>query len=189
MELQIAKAQMPTQTQYSPNQVALGQQVRRLSLAGNPSFPIPDAFIIDYIQVIEEQAPDITPSILQKIVNMMLTGKLPYDVNKGIRNVFEGYDKYKEQRVVFDVFNVITGEATKAHEDSKNEKADKSEWFVFDSYTLGGETEKTIMGERLGFKPLPWRTVRERRSYLERCAERNITPTPFAQWHKEHEQS
>lgn len=188
MELQTTNGQPITQIQYSPNQVALGKQVRRLSLAGNPSFPIPDAFIIDYIQTIEEQAPDITPSILQKMVNMMLTGKLPYDVNKGIRNIFEGFTEYLKHRASIDIFNVNTGEAAETHEDNNNEKADKSEWFVYDGYHLNGRSGKIALGERWGFKAIAWEDVRARGRYLKRCSEKNIKPLSYTEWLAEEEQ-
>lgn len=181
MELQTTNGQTLTQIQYSPNQVALGKQVRRLSLAGNPSFPIPDAFIIDYIQTIEEQAPDITPSILQKMVNMMLTGKLPYDVNKGIRNIFEGFETYKEIRRHYYLANVETGKEDFATEDTDFNLIDKTvwklrklkrdkQWFGIESYQ--GNDFETIDED----------TWYRRQRNIRNCQEGHATQEPFADW-------
>lgn len=179
MELQTTHGQQLTQIQYSPKQIELGKQVRRLSLAGNPSFPIPDAFIIDYIQNIEEQAPDITPAILQKIVNKMLTGKLPYDVNKGIRNIFEGIETYKKYRIRFKIYDTENDVGKEVNEDSELHNYDKSIWIAFDGgYSLSSPTVPTI--QNFGFTVFDEDTIRSRKEYLEHLE--GAEPISFVKW-------
>ncbi len=179
MELQTTNGQPLTQIQYSPNQVALGKQVRRLSLAGNPSFPIPDTFIIDFIKAIEEHAPDLTPAILKKIVDRMLTGKLPYDVNKGIRNIFEGFDSYKKSRIRFWIYDTASDTPKEVSEDDDLHQFDKDIWIAFDNnYSISPETVKAI--KNFGFTFFDADTMRRRKDYLE-----NLNATecmPFRKW-------
>lgn len=176
MEVQTTNGQPLTQIQYSPNQVALGKQVRRLSLAGNPSFPIPDAFIIDYIQNIEEQAPDITPAILQKIVNKMLTGKLPYDVNKGIRNIFEGYEAYKDDVEHYHIVNVNTGYKLDVSKDNDLEKYDKDVWMLLYIKQHG---RKVLSQADHPFERIDENIWEMRERYLDKCRKGMVTPVPF----------
>lgn len=196
MELQTTNGQTNMQTIHSHNnlpaltkeQKALANEARALTLAGNPSFPIPNIMLAEYAIVISEEAPGLTPAILKKMCRMMMTGKLPYNPNDGIRNIFEGFTEYLKHRASIDIFNVNTGEAAKTHEDNNNEKADKSEWFVYDDYQLNGRSGKIALGERWGFKAIAWEDVRARGRYLKRCSEKNIKPLSYTEWLAEEEQ-
>jgi hypothetical protein len=130
MALTTTRQEGAIQTASSLNTQALGRVIRQLSLAGNSSFPLSDDVIIAYIEKVQELAPDITPTLLQKLVNKMITGELLYDANKGLRNIFDAFAEHKRTRNRYILQNETTGEMIDITEDDDATHFDPAEWVI-----------------------------------------------------------
>lgn len=163
-------------------QKATANVLRYLSLAGNPGFPIANIMLAEYSIFLSEHAPEITPAILKKVVDRMLTGKLPYDPNKGVRNIFENFESYKKSRIRFKIYDTDNDVEKEVNEDSELHLFDKSIWIAFDGgYSLSPETITAI--RNFGFTLFDTDTMRNRKTYLENLEA--AEPKPFVTWWQE----
>lgn len=137
----------------SPNIQALGKTVRQLSLAGNAGFPLSDDIILAYVDKIKELAPELTPNLLQKLINKMITGELPYDPNKGLRNIFEGYKEHVRCRAYFTVVNIKEPNWVELSEDDDPTPYTNGDWRIIDGRANCKTLDRTPAGIHV---PVDW---------------------------------
>lgn len=170
----------PTLTDHK--QIELAKETYRLNLAINPSFPLSLTMQEDYARAISDLKPEITPSILRKIINFILIGKIPFNANNGIVDILVGYDTYiKTLRKMYDFFNIETGENRPHSEDYPLETLDKKVWAYYDTRNIS-ESEKEKQAEKLGFSFIDYWLMRERKKYFDRCHHLDKEAEPFLQW-------
>jgi len=59
------------------------------------TYPITDGMLEIWASSIQKLKPEITPAVLTEIIDQMKLGKINYDPQKGIQNIFYGYDRLK----------------------------------------------------------------------------------------------
>lgn len=168
----------------SKEEKALANETRRLRLVGNVNFPMPNIAIAEMAIELRKLMPELTPEILSKIINKIIVGDIPYDPNKGILNITQGYKAYKEQRITYQLYNVETGDYSSANEDDFIDRIDKNAWYVYDVIKKG--QRQTLNSSTLsnGLVKIHNQHLRVRTQYLRYCENENITPDPYAEWIK-----
>ena len=61
--------------------------------------PLSDCFLNEWALSIDELEPEITPEILECIINKFINNEIKYDFDKGIQNIFKGFNIYVDTKI------------------------------------------------------------------------------------------